>query len=86
MPAKTVVFTRCNKFDGKDFRWVRACVRSFCVLACVRGVMGDLEVCLLDREEKWEGREAKRCVTQNDAKPQKATTTIKVTDHNPPNQ
>ena len=23
MPAKTVVFTRCNKFDGKDFRWVR---------------------------------------------------------------
>lgn len=24
MPAKTVVFTKCNKFDGKDFRWVRA--------------------------------------------------------------
>lgn len=23
MPAKTVVFTKCNKFDGKDFRWVR---------------------------------------------------------------
>ena len=23
MPAKTVVFTRCTKFDGKDFRWVR---------------------------------------------------------------
>lgn len=26
MPAKTVVFTRCNKFDGKDFRWVRVCL------------------------------------------------------------
>uniref|UniRef100_I2CQP2 ATP-dependent RNA helicase DOB1 n=1 Tax=Nannochloropsis gaditana (strain CCMP526) TaxID=1093141 RepID=I2CQP2_NANGC len=22
MPAKTVVFTQCTKFDGKDFRWV----------------------------------------------------------------
>ena len=22
MPAKTVVFTQCTKFDGKDFRWI----------------------------------------------------------------
>ena len=22
MPARTVVFTNCRKFDGKDFRWV----------------------------------------------------------------
>lgn len=23
MPARTVLFTSCRKFDGKDFRWVR---------------------------------------------------------------
>lgn len=22
MPARTVVFTSCRKFDGKDFRWI----------------------------------------------------------------
>ena len=22
MPAKTVVFTKTRKFDGKDFRWI----------------------------------------------------------------
>lgn len=22
MPARTVLFTSCRKFDGKDFRWV----------------------------------------------------------------
>lgn len=33
MPAKTVVFTRCNKFDGKDFRWVRC--RCLALHSCV---------------------------------------------------
>lgn len=32
MPARTVLFTSCRKFDGKDFRWVStevSCVHCF---------------------------------------------------------
>lgn len=29
MPARTVVFTSCQKFDGKDFRFVSNCNKDF---------------------------------------------------------
>ena len=45
MPAKTVVFTRCNKFDGKDFRWVRClalpCIPNTCVCAGTDAALRD---------------------------------------------
>lgn len=50
MPAKTVVFTRCNKFDGKDFRWVSEGVREWVREAQARLLSSSFPPsCIIDR-------------------------------------
>ena len=40
MPARTVVFTSVRKFDGKDFRWVRAAANGMCCLTLIAADIG----------------------------------------------